>query len=226
MRILIVEDHLDLRIMLVAGLQSQGFAVDAAGDGDEGWWYLTRSTYDAVILDIGLPGMNGLELLRRLRAESTTYQPVLLLTARDAVEDRVHGLDLGADDYLVKPFSAVELLARVRALVRRKHAQGNPLVRVGTLAVDTVGRQVWRDGTAVILTSREYQVLELLVRRVDQVVTRQELHEHVYDFASDHDPNVMEVFISRLRRKLGHPALISTRRGLGYVLADAGGAAP
>lgn len=222
MRVLVVEDHQDLRIMLVAGLQGQGFAVDGAGDGDEGWWFLSRNSYDAVILDIGLPGTNGLELLRRVRREESGYQPVLLLTARDAVEDRVHGLDLGADDYLVKPFSAVELLARVRALVRRKHAQGDPVVRIGTLAVDTVGHQVWRNGAPIELTAREYHVLELLVRRAGQVVSRGELHDHVYDFTSERDPNVLEVFVSRLRRKLGTPALICTRRGMGYVLMPDG----
>ena len=219
MRILVIEDHQDLRLMLAEGLQSQGFAVDVAGDGDEGWWYLSNNTYDSVILDIGLPGINGLELLSRLRRERTDHLPVLLLTARDAVEDRVLGLDLGADDYLIKPFAAVELLARVRSLIRRAHGQGNPVVVIGNLEIDTIGRQVRRNHVPVELTAREYGILEQLVRRAGQVVTKSELSDHVYDFDSDRDSNVLEVFISRLRRKLGQPALIQTRRGLGYRLS-------
>lgn len=219
MRILVIEDHQDLRQMLADGLQSQGFAVDAAGDGDEGWWYLANNAYDTLILDIGLPGINGLDLLRRIRHERADHLPVLLLTARDAVEDRVLGLNLGADDYLIKPFAAVELLARVQALIRRAHGTGNPLVVIGTLEIDTIGRQVRRSGVTVELTAREYGVLELLARRSGQVVTKGELHDHVYDFDGDHDSNVMEVFISRLRRKLGQPILIHTRRGIGYLLS-------
>jgi DNA-binding response OmpR family regulator len=220
MRLLIVEDHRDLRDMLAAGLRAQGYAVDAAADGTEAWWYLERNPYDAAVLDIGLPGLNGLELVRRLRQHRQAHLPVLMLTARDSVEDRVLGLDVGADDYLVKPFAVPELLARLRALIRRGHGQGTAAVVIGDLAVDTVGRTVERGGRPVELTAREYLVLEMLARRVGQVVSRTELSEHVYDFDTDRDPNVLEVFISRLRKKLGPPVLIHTRRGLGYVLAE------
>jgi DNA-binding response OmpR family regulator len=222
MRLLLVEDHIDLRELLVAGLRGQGYAVDAAADGDEGWWFLARNPYDAAILDIGLPGPSGLELLRRLRCERADHLPVLLLTARDSIDDRVVGLDAGADDYLVKPFAVPELLARLRSLIRRAHHQGTPVIALDDLEIDTTARLVTRGTARIELTAREYVVLELLARRAGSVVTRAEMAEHVYDFDGDPDSNALEVFVSRLRKKLGGPSLIHTHRGLGYRLAVVG----
>ena len=220
MRILIVEDYPPIREALTVGLGVVGYAVDATGDGAEGLWYAQNHAYDAIVLDLMLPGLSGQELLRRLRRERNPAA-VLVLTAKDTIEDRVLGLDLGADDYLVKPFAFAELLARIRALVRRRYDRPDPILRIGDLEVDTVARSVQRAGQAIALSAREYALLEYLAHRPGQVVSRSELWEHVYDFAAEPGSNVLDVYVSHLRRKIddGHPRkLIHTRRGQGYVL--------
>jgi len=222
MRILLVEDFELLRDSIAQGLREAGYAVDAASDGEEGLWYAESNPYDVLILDLMLPKLDGLSLLGRLR-EKNTQTHVLILTARDATEDRVRGLDLGADDYLVKPFVFAELLARVRALVRRKYQVKAPVIRVADLEVDTSARRVRRAGRAVELSAREYAFLELLASRAGQVVTRADIWNHLYDFNSATESNVVEVFIAHLRKKIeepGRPRLIHTRRGHGYVLGE------
>ncbi|HRX86924.1 MAG TPA: response regulator transcription factor [Phycisphaerae bacterium] len=220
MRVLVIEDYAPLREAVAQALAEAGYAVDASGDGPEGLWYARSGEYDAIVLDIVLPELDGLELLRKLRREGVTT-PVLLLTARDTVRDRVHGLDAGADDYLVKPFALAELLARVRALVRRRYAASDPVIRVRDLEVNTVARTVTRGGAGIELTAREYALIEFLVHRAGTVVTRSEIHEHIYDFRDATDSNVVDVYIGYLRKKTerdGGPRLIHTRRGQGYVL--------
>ena len=217
MRALVVEDYAPVRDAVQEGLTEAGFAVDAAANGEDGLWFAEQHPYDVVVLDIMLPKLDGLEVLRRLRAKGIAH-PVLLLTAKDTVEDRVTGLDLGADDYLVKPFAFAELLARVRALVRRRYATTNPVLAIGDLAIDTAKRSVARGGTAIVLSAREYALLEYLAVRTGEIVTRTEIWDHVYDFRSEAQSNVVDVYIGYLRKKLGQPSLIHTRRGLGYVL--------
>ncbi len=225
MRILVVEDYTPLRTAITRGLTEEGFAVDAAGDGEEGEWYATSNAYDAIILDLMLPKRDGLSVLANLRARGCATH-VLVLTARDGVDDRVDGLDRGADDYLCKPFAFAELLARVRALVRRTYQAKDPWLRCEDLEIDTARRVVRRAGAAIELTSREYALLEFLALRAGQVVSRTDIWEHVYDFASENGSNVVDVYIGYLRRKLereGQSKLIHTRRGQGYVLgAEAG----
>jgi DNA-binding response OmpR family regulator len=223
MRILVVEDYPPIRDALAAGLRALGYAVDASGDGTEGLWYAESHAYDAIVLDLMLPGLSGQELLTRLR-RAKNPAAVLVLTAKDTVDDRVAGLDLGADDYLVKPFAFAELLARVRALVRRRHERPDPVLRIADLEVDTVARAARRAGVTIALSAREYALLEYLAHRPGQVVSRSELWEHVYDFAAEPGSNVLDVYVSHLRRKIddGHPRkLIHTRRGQGYVLGEA-----
>lgn len=222
MRILVIEDYEPLRLSLVSGLQAEGYAVDAAADGEEGWWMVKDGVYDGVILDRMLPNMDGLDLLTRLRAHPPAQAtPVLMLTAMDQVEDRVAGLDAGADDYLAKPFAVPELLARLRRLLRRQFGHADDCLRCGALALHTASKQVTYDGQALSLTSREFQLLEILMARQGQVVSRQALWEHCYDFASETVSNVLEVLIARLRKKLsaaGAHEVIETRRGQGYVI--------
>jgi DNA-binding response OmpR family regulator len=221
MRLLLVEDYAPLRRSLEQGLREANFAVDASGDGEEGLWYATSNAYDGIVLDLMLPRLDGLSLLKRLR-DAGNQTPVLILTARDGLDDRVRGLDLGADDYLTKPFALEELLARVRALTRRSYARKEPVIRVGYLTLDTSARSVQVVGEAVALTAREYALLELLARRAGELVTRSDILEHCYDFAADSLSNVVDVYIGYLRRKLerpGQPRLIHTRRGQGYLLA-------
>ena len=223
MKLLLVEDYDPLRKSLAKGLRESGFAVDATADGKEGLWYARTGEYDVIVLDLMLPGMDGLSILRELRrGESATA--VLILTAKDTVADRVRGLDLGADDYLVKPFAFAELLARVRALVRRRYEARSPIVRVADLEIDTTARTARRGGEAIDLTGREYAMLELLAMRAGEVVTRTEIWDHVYDFNAEPNSNVIDVTIGHLRKRLerdGLPRLIHTRRGLGYVLREA-----
>jgi DNA-binding response OmpR family regulator len=222
MRLLVIEDYAVLRESLVRGLQDLGYAVDATGDGTEGLWFAENHSYDVVILDLMLPGLGGLELLRKLRAAGNTVF-VLVLTAKDGVEDRVAGLDAGADDYLVKPFAFEELTARLRALVRRRYDRKDAVIRVMDLEVDTLKRSVRRAGDVVPLSAREYALLEYLASRAGEVVTRTEIWEHVYDASDEPWSNVLDVYISHLRRKIDDGRthkLIHTRRGLGYLLGE------
>ena len=224
MRVLLVEDFELLRDSIAQGLREAGYSVDAASDGEEGLWYARSNPYDVLILDLMLPGLDGLSLLKKLRADNEQTH-VLILTARDTPEDRVRGLDLGADDYLVKPFVFAELLARVRALVRRKYQVKTPVIKVADLEVDTVARLVRRAGRTVDLSPREYVFLEFLASRAGEVVTRTDIWNHLYDFNSETDSNVVDVFIGHLRKKIEQPGLarlIHTRRGHGYVLGDVG----
>jgi DNA-binding response OmpR family regulator len=217
MRALIVEDYGPVRVAVRDGLTEHGFAVDVASDGKDGLWLAAHNPYDVVILDLMLPKLSGLEVLRRLRAAGSTTA-ILLLTARDAVDDRVTGLDLGADDYLIKPFAFAELVARVRALVRRSYDRASPAIAVGDLRIDPARRTVTRGGRELAMSAREYALLEYLAIRAGHVVTRTEIWDHVYDFNADVQSNVVDVYIGYLRRKLGPPPLIHTRRGQGYVL--------
>jgi DNA-binding response OmpR family regulator len=220
MRVLIVEDQERLRNWLQKGLKEADFVVDAAGDGKEGLWYALGNSYDVIILDLMLPGLDGLSILRKLR-EAGRQDQVLILTAKDTVPDRVKGLDLGADDYLVKPFAFEELLARVRALVRRGYGKHSPVIEIDDLRIDTAKRRVRRGEEEIELRAMEYKLLEYLARRMGETVTRTEIWEHLYDFGSQTASNVVDVYVAALRRKLDRPgekSLIQTRRGLGYVL--------
>ena len=220
MKVLLIEDFDLIRDSVAQGLREAGFAVDTAPDGEQGLWLARSADYDVIILDLMLPRLDGLSLLKKLREEGSRTH-VLILTARDGSEDRVKGLDLGADDYLVKPFVFAELLARVRALVRRRYDAKSPLIRIGDLELDTTTRNARRAGETIELSAREYALLELLALRAGQVVSRSDIWEHIYEFDSAADSNVVDVFIGHLRRKLERddlPRLIHTRRGLGYVL--------
>ncbi|MFF5564767.1 response regulator transcription factor [Streptomyces sp. NPDC012623] len=217
MRLLIVEDERRLAVSLAAGLRAEGFAVDVVHDGLEGLHRASEGVHDLVVLDIMLPGMNGYRVCAALRAAGHDV-PILMLTAKDGEYDEAEGLDTGADDYLTKPFSYVVLVARVKALLRRRGAAGaSPVLRIGALSVDTAARRVFRDETEVALTAKEFAVLEQLAVRAGEVVGKQRILEHVWDFAYDGDPNIIEVYISALRRKLG-AAAIQTVRGAGYRL--------
>ena len=222
MRLLIVEDFQTLRESLVAGFVNLGYSVDATGDGEEGLWYALHNPYDLLLLDLMVPNGSGLEITRQVRANGQqAHVPILLLTARDGVEDRIAGLDAGADDYLVKPFAIGELLARVRALTRRGHRQASPVVKIDDLVIDPATRQVRRSGKEILCTPREFALIEFLAARAETVVSRTELWEHLYDFNTELQSNAVDVLVSRVRRKLalpGKPDLIATRRGFGYIL--------
>lgn len=220
MRLLLIEDYRPLRQSLTKGLHEAGFAVDVTGDGKEGLWYAMGNAYDVIVLDLMLPGMDGLEILKRIRSQGREAA-VLILTAKDTVQDRVTGLDLGADDYLVKPFAFEELLARLRALLRRSYQEKSPCIEIDDLRIDLAGQRVWRGTEEIQLTAREYALLEYLAMRVGQMVSRTDIWEHVYEFTSSASSNVVDVYIGYLRKKLGQqdrPALIHTVRGRGYVL--------
>ncbi len=219
MRLLVVEDEARVRSFLRRGFSEAALAVDEAADGDEALAAALASDYDAIVLDLMLPGRDGFEVLRELRAGGCGA-PILILTARDAVEDRVRGLDGGADDYLVKPFAFAELLARVRALLRRG-SPGRGVLRVGDLELDVARRSASREGRSLELTAREFALLEYLVRHQGEVVTRTMIAEHVWNLDFDTFSNVIDVYIRYLRRKIDEPfgqKLIHTRRGVGYVL--------
>ena len=225
MRILIVEDEPGTAEMLSKGLREQTYAVDVAADGEEAVYQAAVNDYDLILLDVMLPRKDGFEVCREVRASGSTV-PVLMLTARDRVGDRVAGLDTGADDYLTKPFDFHELTARVRALMRRGRALVPETLRVADLSIDTRARRASRAGREVELTAKEYALLEYLVRREGQVVGRAEIAEHVWDENFDPFSNVIDVYIQRLRRKVddGHDLkLIRTRRGEGYLLGTCGG---
>lgn len=221
MRLLVVEDEAPLREQLVAQLGAQGFAVDSCEDGDEGLWMGTETDYDAAVVDLGLPGIDGMEVIRRLRAQGRRF-PVLILTARGRWQDKVDGLEAGADDYLAKPFAMQELLARVRALLRRAAGWSHPLLRCGAITIDLGGQKVHRNGAQVDLTAYEYRIIEYLVLHPKEVVSKTRLTEHLYDQDYDRDSNVIEVLVGRLRRKLDPDSSlkpIETLRGRGYRLA-------
>lgn len=218
MRILLVEDEPGIANFIRQGLSEAGYAVDVARDGCEGLDYALAVVYDLLVLDIMLPKLDGLALLRELRRQGD-QSLTIMLTARDGVGDRVEGLDTGADDYLVKPFAFSELLARVRALLRRPPLQMGTVLQVGDLVMDTVKREVKRNGSLVELSPREYAVLEYLMRHPDQVLTRTQIGEHVWNLDFYNESNVVDVYIGYLRRKLarhGDPPLIHTVRGVGY----------
>src|SRR5580658_1838866 len=215
MRLLVVEDEEDLRRGLEQALREEGYAVDSAGDGTDALYLAETWNYDAIVLDIMLPGLDGWEILQRVRQKKKI--PVLLLTARDGFRDRVRGLDLGADDYLVKPFDLGELLARIRALIRRSAGAPNPVVALGSVVVNTAARTVMVEGKEAELTAREYALLEYLVTRRGVVVSRTELYDHLFAEEDESYSNLLDVHVCNVRRKLGKD-FIQTRRGHGYVV--------
>jgi two-component system OmpR family response regulator len=215
MRILVIEDEPRLQRNLAKALREEGYAVDTADAGDDGLYKAETNNYDAIVLDVMLPRLDGWEVLQRLRRQKPT--PVLMLTARDAHKDRVRGLDGGADDYLVKPFDLSELLARLRALIRRSAGQARPQLELGDIRIDTRTRLVTRAGEPVTLTAREYAILEYLALHRGEVVTRTALYEHLFDETDNTLSNLLDVHVFGIRKKLGHD-LITTRRGQGYCI--------
>lgn len=218
MRVLVVEDEPDLLGSLLQAVREDGYAADGADDGEEGLYKAESYDYDAILLDVMLPGLDGWEVLRRLRKTKKT--PVLMLTARDAVRDRVKGLDTGADDYLVKPFDVDELLARLRALIRRSASEAQPRLEIGEVLIDMAARTVTLGGELVTLTAREYALLEFLALHRGKLVTRTMLYEHLFDENDNTLSNLLDVHVSNLRKKLGHE-FITTRRGHGYSIDPA-----
>lgn len=215
MRLLIIEDDLLLRHSLTEMLREEAYAVDASADGPDGLRSALETDYDCLVLDGMLPGLDGWEVLSRLREKKTT--PVLMLTARDTVPDRIRGLDAGADDYLVKPFDSEEFLARLRALIRRSSGVGDNRIVIGDVVIDTAARTVCHSGEATPLTAREYSLVEYLAFHRGTVVSRSELYEHLFDNTEDSLSNLLDVHVSNIRKKLG-PAFITTRRGHGYCI--------
>jgi two-component system, OmpR family, response regulator len=215
MRVLVIEDEPDVRNAVAMYLREEGYSVDVAPDGEEGLFKATVWDYDVILLDVMLPKIDGWNLLADLRRKKST--PVLMLTARDAVRDRVRGLDTGADDYLVKPFELSELTARVRALIRRAAGKAHPMIEIGEVRIDTAARRVTRDGAPVALTAKEYSLVELLALHRGELVTRTMIYEHLFDETDDSLSNVVDVYVSNIRRKLGRD-LIETRRGQGYLI--------
>ncbi len=225
MRVLIVEDEAKMAGLIRRGLEREGMAVDVVGDGEDALWKAEAVEYDAILLDLMLPGIDGLEVCRRLR-EAGVWSPILMLTARDAVRDRVAGLDRGADDYLTKPFSYAELLARLRALARRGRPERPTEVRVGELRLDPAARQVWRGEDEVELSAKEFAMLETFMRRPGEVLSRFQLLEHVWDYEYENRSNVVDSYIRFLRGKIDRPfgvESIETVRGAGYRLRKDGG---
>lgn len=224
MKVLLIEDEAKISSYVTKALKGAGHAVTAIADGDAGFATATSDPYDVIILDLGLPGRDGLEILRGIRERSIST-PVLILTARGDVKDRVAGLNHGADDYLAKPFSMEELLARVNVLTRRKGEDASPLLRVGDLVMNETTHIVTRDGTTVHLSQREYEVLHFLMQCAGRTVSRTEICEHVWKSALANDTNAVDVYIQRLRVKVDEGAevkLIQTVRGIGYVMGPAG----
>jgi two-component system OmpR family response regulator len=217
MRVLVVEDEPRMAGLLRRGLVEEGHGADIASKGEEAVWMVEAHPYDVVVLDVMLPGISGIETCRRLR-NAGVWTPVLMLTARDSVDDRVGGLDAGADDYLTKPFSLAELLARLRALARRGDVERPTELVVGDLRLDPASRRVWRGATEVQLSPKEFALLETFMRRPGQVLSRLQLLEHAWDFAYEHRSNVVDVYVRYLRQKLGRD-LLETVRGAGYRLA-------
>ena len=220
MRVLFIEDSPRLQRSVARGLRQAGYAVEVTGDGAEGLWLAESNEYDVVILDLMLPGLDGLTILRRLRAQEGAVH-VLILSAKDTLDDRVRGLQAGADDYLVKPFAFEELLARVQALCRRSYQRKNPHIAIGDLHIDTAARLVTRKGKAIELTPREFMLLEYLAARRGEVVSRTDIEAHIYPDSAELMSNVVDSAICALRQKITPPGaapLIHTRRGMGYVL--------
>jgi two-component system OmpR family response regulator len=215
MRLLIVEDEPDLLSSLAQALREEGYAVDTASDGEEGFYKAENSDYDAIVLDVMLPKLDGWAVLQKLRAIKKT--PVLMLTARDQTRDRVRGLDTGADDYLIKPFDLAELMARLRALIRRGAGQTRNLIEIGPVAIDTAAKNVSLSAKPVILTAREYALVEYLALHRSEVVTRTALYEHLFDEDDSTLSNLLDVHVSNIRKKLGAD-FITTRRGHGYCI--------
>lgn len=215
MRILIVEDEPDLLRSIAQALREEGYAVDTAADGEDGFFKAEGCDYDAIVLDVMLPKMDGWEILKRLRKTKKT--PVLMLTARDQPRDRVKGLDTGADDYVVKPFDLPELFARLRALIRRSANKTSNVIEIGDVKIDTAARQVFLDGKIVELTAREYVLVEFLALHRGEIVTRTQLYEHLFDENESSLSNLLDVHVSNVRKKLG-PEFIATRRGHGYCI--------
>ncbi len=223
MRILLVEDDEGISNFIVKGLEEAAYAIDVAVDGEEALYQVSINEYDAIILDVMIPYKNGIEVCREIREEGLDT-PILMLTARDAVKDRIKGLDAGADDYLTKPFAYGELLARVRALLRRKEKQFlDSRIEIGDLEIDTQSQRVWRKGKEISLTTKEFTVLEYFARNAGRVIGREELSEHCWNETYDPFTNTIEVFINRLRKKVDKNTkkpLLHTRRGAGYILQD------
>lgn len=225
MRVLVVEDEVQIAAYLKRGLEAEGFAVDVAGDGEEGHWLATQVPYDVIVLDILLPKLNGYRVCAMLRAEGI-WSPILMLTAKDGEYDEAEALDIGADDYLTKPFSFVVLLARIRALLRRGTMERPAVLAAGDLTLDPATRSVRRGDVDVDLTAKEFALLEYLMRHKGEVLRKTDIIEHVWDWAGDHAPNLVEVYVGYLRRKIDAPfdrAALQTVRGAGYRLAADGG---
>jgi two-component system OmpR family response regulator len=220
MRVLVVEDELKMASLLLRGLSEEGHAADVARTGDDALWMAAAVEYDAIVLDVMLPGADGFEVCRGLR-DRGIWSPVLMLTARDAVEDRVAGLDAGADDYLAKPFSFAELLARLRALARRGAVERPVVLEVGDLRLDPAARRVWRGETEIQLSTKEFSLLEAFMRRPGEVLSRLHLLEHAWDYGYENRSNVIDVYVRYLREKIDRPfdrASLETVRGAGYRL--------
>jgi two-component system OmpR family response regulator len=225
MRALVVEDEVKMAALIRRGLVEEGYAADVARTGEEALWMARATPYDAIVLDIMLPGRNGLEVCRSLR-ESGVWSPILMLTARDGVEDKVSGLDSGADDYLSKPFSFAELLARLRALTRRGPSERPAVLEIGTLRLDPATRQAWRGEAEVDLSTKEFALLETFMRNAGDVLTRLDLLEHAWDYGYENRSNVVDVYVRYLRAKIDRPFgvdSIETVRGVGYRLRRDGG---
>jgi len=224
-RVLVVDDDRRLARAVQRGLEGEGFAVDVAFDGTEALWQAGEVSYDALVLDVMLPEMSGVEVCRRLR-EAGEEAPILMLTAQDAAEDEARALDTGADDFLSKPFAFVVLVARLRALLRRGRTERAPELRAGELRLDPASHEVWRGDAQLSLSPRQFSLLEFFMRRAGEVLPKQVILEHVWDFAFDGDPNIVEVYISQLRRRIDEPfgrASLQTVRGVGYRLDPQGG---
>ena len=222
MRVLIVEDEVKMAGLIRRGLREEGLAADVAVTGEDALWMAGSTDYDAIVLDVMLPGIDGFEACRRLRADGV-WSPVLMLTARDGVEDRVAGLDGGADDYLTKPFSFAELLARLRALARRGAVPRTAVLAVGSLRLNPATHRAWRGETEVFLSAKEFAMLEVFMRRPGQVLSRYELLEHVWDYEYENRSNVVDVYVRYLREKVDRPfgeQSIETLRGAGYRLRE------
>jgi two-component system OmpR family response regulator len=221
-KLLLVDDDAKLAASVRRGLTAEGFTVEIAADGVEGLWRASEGTYDLIVLDIMLPGRNGYDVCRELR-RAENWTPILMLTAKDGSLDEAEALDTGADDYLTKPFSFAGLVAHIRALLRRTRGGSPAPVSVGDLSLDPIRRRVWRGSTEVSLTAREFEVLEFLVRRCGQVLSKQAILDGVWDIGFDGDPNIVEVYVRRLRRKIDEPhgrTTIDTVRGAGYRVID------